>query len=95
MVILKNDYAQAIVNSYRSQKGNPELVYILSARDFNQGYKRLKYLQQIAKFRRNESEVIFELKSQIETSKEKLQNDLNRISDLKSKEEQQKELLTE
>lgn len=90
---LKNDYARAVVNSYKSQKGNPDLVYILSARDFNQGYKRLKYLQQVTKFRRSESEIILELKSQIETSKEKLQNDLNHVSELKSKEEQQKDLL--
>ncbi len=93
MVELKNDYAKAVINSYRSQKGNPELVYILSAKDFNQGYKRLKYLQQITKFRRRESEIILELKEQIETSKEKLQNDLYKISDLKSREEQQKSLL--
>jgi murein hydrolase activator len=90
---LKTDYAHAIINSYRSQKGNPELVYILSARDFNQGYKRLKYLKQIAKYRRRESEIIMELKSQIETSKERLQADFNKVTDLKSKEEQQKNLL--
>lgn len=93
LISLKNDYARAVINSYRAQKGNPELVYILSAKDFNQGYKRLKYLQQVTKFRRRESEIIFELKSQIETSKAKLQNDFFRISDLKSKEEQQKTLL--
>jgi septal ring factor EnvC (AmiA/AmiB activator) len=93
LVELKSDYARAVINSYRSQKGNPELVYILSAKDFNQGYKRLKYLQQVTKFRRRESEIIIELKTQIETSKEKLQNDLYRISDLKAREEQQKNLL--
>ena len=93
LVELKSDYAGAVINSYRSQKGNPELVYILSAKDFNQGYKRLKYLQQVTKFRRRESEIIIELKTQIETSKEKLQNDLYRISDLKAREEQQKNLL--
>ncbi len=90
---LRKDYARAVVNSYKQKKGNPDLVYILSARDFNQGYKRLKYLQQVTKFRRRESEIILELKGQIETSKEKLQADLSRISDLKSKEEQQKLLL--
>lgn len=90
---LKNDYARAVVSSYRSQKGNPELVYILSAKDFNQGYKRIKYLQQVTKFRRKESEIIIELKSQIETSKVRLQNDLYKISDLKHGEEQQKSLL--
>lgn len=93
LIELKNDYARAVINSYKSQKENPELVYILSAKDFNQGYKRLKYLQQITKFRRKESEIIMELKDQIQTSKERLQNDFFRISDLKSKEEIQKSLL--
>lgn len=93
MAELRNDYSLTIINSYKSHKINPEYVYILSARDFNQGYKRLKYLQQAAKFRRNESEIISEIKSQIELTKIKLENDLLKISDLKSKEEQQKDLI--
>jgi murein hydrolase activator len=93
LVKLRNDYAKAVVNSYRSQKGNPELIYILSAKDFNQGYKRLKYLQQVTKFRRREAEIILELKSQIESSKDRLEKDLYRLSDLKSREEHQKRLL--
>jgi murein hydrolase activator len=93
LVNLKNDYAHAVINSYKSQKQNPELVYILSAKDFNQGYKRLKYFQQVAKFRRRESEIIMELKDQVQSTKDRLQNDLSRISDLESKEEQQKRLL--
>ena len=90
LVILKNDYAKAVINSYKSQKENPDLVYILSASDFNQGYKRLKYLQQVTKFRRKESEIILELKEEINATKVRLENDLERISDLKTKEEQQK-----
>ena len=93
LIDLKNDYARAVINSYKLQKENPELVYILSAKDFNQGYKRLKYLQQVTKFRRRESEIIMELKDQIQSTKDSLQNDLSRLSDLKSKEEQQKSLL--
>jgi septal ring factor EnvC (AmiA/AmiB activator) len=93
LVELKRDYERAVINSYRAKKGNPELVYILSAKDFNQGYKRLKYLQQITKFRRREAETILELKDQIFVSKQRLQNDLNKISEIKSKEEYQKEQL--
>jgi septal ring factor EnvC (AmiA/AmiB activator) len=93
LVDLKNDYARAVINSYKSQKENPELVYILSAKDFNQGYKRLKYLQQVTKFRRKEAEIIMELKDQIQNTRERLQADLSKLSDLKSKEEQQKSLL--
>lgn len=90
---LKNDYARAVINSYKSQKENPDIVYILSAKDFNQGYKRVKYLQQVTKFRRREAEIIMELRDQIQSTKDRLQKDLSRLSDLKSKEEQQKSLL--
>jgi septal ring factor EnvC (AmiA/AmiB activator) len=91
--ILKQDYEKAVLSSFRSSKGNMEIGYILSAKDFNQGYKRIKYLQQITKFRRQESETIQELKSVIEISKRKIEEDLARVSDLKSREEQQKSLL--
>ncbi len=46
---------KAVVNSYKSQKGNPELVYILSARDFNQGYKRLEVSSAINKIQEKRS----------------------------------------
>jgi hypothetical protein len=34
LIGLKSDYKRAVVNSFKSQKGNPQLVYILSAKDF-------------------------------------------------------------
>jgi len=66
---LKNDYGKSVVNTYKSKKVNPDIVYILSARDFNQGYKRIKYLQQVTRYRRDEAEIIKELKKQIEGAK--------------------------
>jgi len=93
LIILRKDYAGTIVNSYKAGKGNPDLGYILSAKDFNQGYKRLKYLQQVTKFRHQETEIILELKQQVEKSKEKLQEDLVNVSDIKNSEERQKVLL--
>jgi len=95
LTVLKRDYAEAVVNAYKTQKGYPLMVYVLSAKDFNQGYKRVKYLQQIAKLRRNAAEVIDELKDQIESSKEKLSADLLVISDLRTKEEVQRSLLAQ
>ena len=95
LAILKQDYAITVVNSYKTMKGYPAIVYILSAKDFNQGYKRVKYLQQIAQVRRNEAEVIGELKEQIESSKEKLSADLYVVSDLRTREESQRTLLSQ
>ncbi|MBK7479928.1 MAG: peptidoglycan DD-metalloendopeptidase family protein [Bacteroidales bacterium] len=91
--VLKKDYEIALLSSFRSSKASNRIAYILSAKDFNQGYKRLKYLQQVTKFRRQESEIIMELKDEIEISKRKMEQDLSKISQLKSREEQQKYLL--
>ncbi|MFZ2340198.1 MAG: peptidoglycan DD-metalloendopeptidase family protein [Bacteroidales bacterium] len=91
--ILRKEYEQALLSSFRSSKANNEIAYILSAKDFNQGYKRVKYLQQVTKFRRKESEIIMELKSEIELSRKKMEEDLSRISLLKTREDQQKYLL--
>jgi septal ring factor EnvC (AmiA/AmiB activator) len=93
LIILKDDYSNSIMNSFRLRKSNPEIIYILSAKDFNQGYKRIKYLQQITKFRRSEAEIIAELKAEIGETKSRLETDLIRLSDLKQKEEQQRNLL--
>jgi len=93
LIVLKQDYENAVLSSFRSSKGNSKIGYVLSAKDFNQGYKRLKYLQQITKFRRKESEVIQELKNEIEVSKKRMEEDIVRISELKSREELQKYLL--
>jgi septal ring factor EnvC (AmiA/AmiB activator) len=92
---LKEDYSKTIINSYKSKKINPDVVYIISAKDFNQGYKRLKYLQQVTKIRRNESEIINELKEEIENAKMRLEEDLMKISDLRQREIIQKNLLKE
>lgn len=93
LLVLRRDYRNAVLNSYRTSKGNQKIGYILSSSDFNQGYKRMKYLQQITKLRRQESEVILEIKTQVESTKLKLEEDLGKVSDLKSREEQQKNLL--
>jgi septal ring factor EnvC (AmiA/AmiB activator) len=91
--VLKAEYHAAIVNSYKSGKGYPELMYIFSARDFNQGYKRMRYLQQVAQFRRSQAETITGLKKEISDVKAKMEDDLNNVSQLKSNEEKQKSLL--
>ncbi len=93
LITLKKDYEKAVVSSYKTSKGNSRIAYVLSARDFNQGYKRLKYFEQIAKFRRRDTEIINDLRNYLETSRKKLEKDLQRISELKDSEEQQRELL--
>ena len=90
---LKRDYANSIVSAYKATKGTPTVAFILSSTDFNQGYKRLKYIQQVAKYRRRETETIDTLYNELQGTKERLEKDRKNINDLKNKEVRQKEIL--
>lgn len=91
--VLREEYRKSILNAYKATKGTPAVAYILSAKDFNQGYKRLKYIQQIARYRRSESELIMDLYAELQNTRAKLSSDLSSVSDLKKREEAQKMIL--
>lgn len=91
--MLVKEYEKAIKHAQKVSKGNPRLAYILASKDINQGYKRLKYLQQVAKYRRREAEIILELKEEVEENRDKLEKDLIEISELKKREERQRNSL--
>jgi septal ring factor EnvC (AmiA/AmiB activator) len=90
---LKKEYASNIVSAWKLKKKTPDISFMLAARDFNQGYKRIRYLQQASEFRRNESEIINQLKDQIENFRTELLADKISVSELKGREETQKEVI--
>ena len=54
LVMLKSEYAKMIYACFK-QKGNlNDLIFIVSAEDFNQAYKRIVYLKQYASFRKHQ-----------------------------------------
>ncbi len=55
---LKKEYAKIIYAAFvkREQKNN--LIFIISAKDFNQAYKRIRYLKQYTSFRKNQAKKI-------------------------------------
>ncbi|MGE5348170.1 MAG: murein hydrolase activator EnvC family protein [Actinomycetota bacterium] len=92
---LKSEYARSIISAYKATKGTPALAFILSSSDFNQGYKRLKYIQQVAKYRRKETETIETLYNELRSTKERLEKDRRNVNDLKNKEVRQKQMLSQ
>jgi murein hydrolase activator len=55
---LKAEYARMIVFAYRNRSAYQRMMFIFSAGNFNQAYKRMKYLQQVSESRRMQSEKI-------------------------------------
>ncbi|MFO7879608.1 MAG: murein hydrolase activator EnvC family protein [Bacteroidota bacterium] len=70
---LKEQYARLVIYAYKTKDATNRLLFVISADDFNQAYKRLAYLKEIAEYRRKQAEVIRETREDIEIQNEKLQ----------------------
>ena len=55
---LKKEYAAMLLFAYRNQSSYNKLMFIFAAKDFNQSYKRLKYLQQFGTYRERQADYI-------------------------------------
>jgi len=55
---LKDDYANMVVQSYKSKTKNSRLMFLLSSENFLQAYKRLQYIKQYADYRAKQGEEI-------------------------------------
>ncbi len=55
---LKKDYANMVVQSYKSKAKNSRLMFVLSSENFLQAYKRLDYIKQYADYRARQGEEI-------------------------------------
>ena len=71
---LKTEYARMIYYAYRTMNGQNKLMFIFSARDFNQAYQRLKYYQQYASYRRRQAERIESTQSAINRQRKELED---------------------
>ncbi|MES2873245.1 MAG: peptidoglycan DD-metalloendopeptidase family protein [Bacteroidota bacterium] len=55
---LKKEYANMILFAFRNQGSYNKLMFIFAAKDFNQAYMRLKYIQQVGRFRKSQAKYI-------------------------------------
>lgn len=55
---LKKEYAAMVLFAFRNQSAYSKLMFIFAASDFNQAYKRLKYLQQFSTYRKKQAKYI-------------------------------------
>jgi len=79
--VLKEDYADMIVKSYKNKNQQSRIMFLLSSNNFKQAYKRLQYMKQYAEHQKQQGQ-------EIKKKSEELQS-IN-ISLLKQKEDKQK-----
>jgi len=50
--VLKDEYAKVIYYAYKNRNSYDRIMFILSSEDFNQAYKRIRYLQMYSEYRK-------------------------------------------
>lgn len=58
LIVLKEDYAEMIVKSYKSRSTQSRAMFLLSSENFLQAYKRLQYMKQYSNYRKMQGEEI-------------------------------------
>lgn len=101
LVVIREDYAQMILKSYKSRSVQSRAMFLLSSQSFLQAYKRAQYMKQYASYRKAQGEEIKQKTEQLvqynhtievkKAEKQKLlkENEKERMDLLKEKEEQE------
>lgn len=88
--LMKEDYASMIYKSYKSKSQQSRTLFLFSSESFYQAYKRLKYMNQYASFRKKQGEEVFHLKNKLLNLKDSLAYQKELKDTLLSSEEEQK-----
>ncbi len=70
---LKKEYAEMIRSAYRNKNSNNNIMFLLSADDFNQAYRRYLYLKQYTNYRKNQAETIKSVQAVLNKNIEKFE----------------------
>lgn len=69
---LREEYSKMIYFAYKNRNAYNKLMFLFSAKDFNQAFQRMKYFQQYAAFRQSQIQ-------KIEETQQKLESELNNL----------------
>lgn len=70
---IKLEYGKLIYKAYLNRNRNTPLMFILSSKDINQAYKRLKYIRQYSDYRKQQVKAISNLSSDLKKQIEQLE----------------------
>ena len=90
---LKKEYAGMIRFAQRNRNSYDKMMFIFAASDFNQAYKRIKYLQQFGQYRKKQAAYIQGTEKQLSSQIVVLDKDLKSKSNLLKEEQTEKSKL--
>jgi murein hydrolase activator len=91
LAILKEDYAEMIVKSYKSRSEQSRAMFLLSSESFAQAYKRMQYMKQYANYRKMQGEEISSKTDKLSDYNAKLSGQKTEKQKLIAEQEKQKQ----
>ena len=86
-------YIQSMRYMYRNRKTQNQLMFILSARDFNQMNRRLRFTNEYATYQKAQGEAVVQKREQVERKQQELQKARQEKKELLSRGEREKQQL--
>ena len=87
---LKDEYAKMVYQAYKNRSSYNSIVFILSADDFYQAYKRYKIMQALSDGRKKQVEIIKETEANLQSSIADLKISRTQVASLRNEQEQVK-----
>jgi septal ring factor EnvC (AmiA/AmiB activator) len=91
---LKDEYARMVYFAYKNRDNYQKLLFVFAAADFNQAYKRLKYIQDYNEARKKQITLIAHKQKELGSQVVELENKKSEKKDLLGNEETEKQNLT-
>lgn len=92
--VLKEEYAKMVYLAYKNRNSYDKMVFVFSARDFNQAYKRLKYYEQYTEYRKNQALLIMKTQESLKLKSAELERKKEEKQALLESEKSEKQNLT-
>ncbi|MBD1420169.1 murein hydrolase activator EnvC family protein [Sphingobacterium chuzhouense] len=90
---MRKDYEKMILFAFRNKNGYNKLMFIFASKDFNQAFKRVKYLQQFNDARKIKAAEIEATKKEIELKIAQLERDREMQNKLLKEQEEEKAII--
>jgi murein hydrolase activator len=73
LAVLKKNYGDALYYAYKNQNSFSRIMFVFSSADFNQAYKRMKYLRWLSEYRISQRNLIVQVQDSLNGKRSELQ----------------------
>lgn len=90
---IRKEYEKIIIASYKKSRNQERMIYILASRNYGQAYRRIKYYQQYAAYRKKQARIIIAINNVLDIKEIELEKERDIKQDLLSIRKKEKEKL--